>query len=1177
MSGDEEDNMGPSKMPETVDPMIRAHILSLCSALGGTSTVEDGGYSLGDEALACLKDLKKWLKLYDQKMNRFDVARCMAEANLVKGDLLEILGAWEEDEIEDRMKQRLALGCVELLVPLTWPFERYNEQTTINHHRHIPVLQFAQASYKKAILQHPSKRILSNIVRVALPSIELPPDERTERDEGIIKLAIYFFRNLVMIEHPMITETDTGEEISRSATIEVLEDQNVLHFLLMLASEMGNEFNTQDVVVMEVIYHLVKSVDIEKMFLTDEQEAQKQGQDLTALLKLEDEMKRTSIRGASTRHNRFGTTVWIERDDKTRSFVSGQGALLGKSTGLDKMDSSKKWKKPGGADSKGVSRKTEHDMSLTLERRAKTKLREFVEDFLDACFNPLFSHLRRAIDRDAQRLVEANQQQYFYLIAWFLKAERIRRKTQTSTEDPASADLESFGLVASVLNQESLITLNRRMTEWFDTKQWTPLQSAMRCFTQILLTVQDMAVSPLEDDQEIAENIQNRLFYEEVTLDLVVMILRAYTRQPFGWLDDCTEMVHVHLKMLERFSKQHDHMFIRSRKRARAQRKKNATPGEDAAGDVPEEGDEEDEEMAELSRATMKERAFDYSRFEQKFLTPSCVNTFLAFIGNYKELNYSQMKRAITFFHRVFVKRGQEVLLFRIDIVELFNRILQGPEGLPSSHPARKEMDQFFKHYMRRLVKMLEKRPELYVELLFTKVNSTMHYLQFGYDKEVKVSKPREAAELRIKPGLEFNEQVSVAVGALLDENKGDAVDWLKTVLAAAISERKSWEAEEEARLALEAEAAGADPETNNPQPASNTSPSITIKPDSDTRQTALLKDAKLRLLLSTLKFEKLATAAAAEDAAHWIIPSQLTSIDLQSSLDLLKLNSDNPPTFPDGQLAEDFISRKPKPRPQVSDSDSDSGQEIFFEPGGPTPMPGAEKPKKKPSKKRHRRNDPSKELELDSDLEDEAAKQRALARRQKEKEKLAAIKSSLFVHDSDDESDEERDRIFYESERLQREMGPVGLTDEPQMDFMEYGFGGVGDGNRKKKRKNVSAGGGGKKKRRAEVDGGSDVDVDVDMRDEGGSEDSARDNTPEGKSVFGGQSGDEDSAQTEEEEEEEEVPKAKAKAPKKVKVKSIFGGEIEDEEGEEEPLVKSRTRPRRRGPVIASSDEEEE
>lgn len=66
---------------------------------------------LGDDALACLKDLKKWLKLYDEKINRLDVARCLAEANLVSGDLLKILAAWPEDATEDRLKSKIALAC----------------------------------------------------------------------------------------------------------------------------------------------------------------------------------------------------------------------------------------------------------------------------------------------------------------------------------------------------------------------------------------------------------------------------------------------------------------------------------------------------------------------------------------------------------------------------------------------------------------------------------------------------------------------------------------------------------------------------------------------------------------------------------------------------------------------------------------------------------------------------------------------------------------------------------------------------------------------------------------------------------------------------------------------------------------------------------------------------------
>ena len=79
--------------------------------LGGTGAEEDGRYVLGDDALAVLKDIKRWLKLYDEKLHRLDVARCLAEANLVKGDLLEILATWPESEEEDKIRAKIALAC----------------------------------------------------------------------------------------------------------------------------------------------------------------------------------------------------------------------------------------------------------------------------------------------------------------------------------------------------------------------------------------------------------------------------------------------------------------------------------------------------------------------------------------------------------------------------------------------------------------------------------------------------------------------------------------------------------------------------------------------------------------------------------------------------------------------------------------------------------------------------------------------------------------------------------------------------------------------------------------------------------------------------------------------------------------------------------------------------------
>ena len=60
--------------------------------------------------MACLKDLKRWLKLHDERLNRLDVARCLAEANVVNGDLLEIVAAWSQESMESKVKMKIALA-----------------------------------------------------------------------------------------------------------------------------------------------------------------------------------------------------------------------------------------------------------------------------------------------------------------------------------------------------------------------------------------------------------------------------------------------------------------------------------------------------------------------------------------------------------------------------------------------------------------------------------------------------------------------------------------------------------------------------------------------------------------------------------------------------------------------------------------------------------------------------------------------------------------------------------------------------------------------------------------------------------------------------------------------------------------------------------------------------------
>jgi replication fork protection complex subunit Tof1/Swi1 len=700
-------------------------------------------------------------------------------------------------------------NAVELLVPLTWPFEIDPTEATVNHHRHGPYIQLAQIGYKRAILQFDRDRTLQTAAKIALPSMAVPLRERTPRDEGIIRIALYFIRNIAMLAPPNNAHMDTDEaEVSRSATIDTFHEQDIFQVILSIASSIGEDFVTQDVVILEILFFLLKGIDAEKLFMEDKKLNTKNTDELKGLIQKEKAMLAGYARNAPTRHNRFGTMIWMKRDDEKVTTISGQDVLGKAQASMQKMDDTKKWNKPRrpGRKQAGDEEREEFDLPVALTSSARKHIKAFVEEFLDSSFNPLFLHLRKAIERETERVETRHSRQFFYLVSWFLRAECARRRTMKErAADPKSPEVlsaedESYGLVAEVMNQETFILLNRFMQKSQDEKAWRDLNAGLKCFTQILLTVHEMSESGLEEDQEIAENIQNRIFYEESTHDRIVMILRSYKDQGFGYLDAVTELAHVFLRMLERYAKQNVDMQIRSKRRARKIKKKKA---EKQGEDGEEEGNVSETEDLQQAQKTVSERKFDFMKFSTKFVNQSSVNTFVAFAKYYSDLDTEQLKRAHRFFHRVAFKMELGVLLCRVDILALFNKMMKGPGGLDPESPAYREWDDFVKHFFRQVVKKVQERPELVVEMLFDKIPATIFFLDHGYDREIHTRAPRAPAELEVKPGMERPDQIGVAVGVLVNQSKSDALRWVRDVLTSAAEERKAWEEAAEAQKAL--------------------------------------------------------------------------------------------------------------------------------------------------------------------------------------------------------------------------------------------------------------------------------------------------------------------------------------------------------------------------------------
>ncbi|KAL6231164.1 hypothetical protein BDW75DRAFT_220867 [Aspergillus navahoensis] len=998
---------------EVIDPEVRAHVYSLVTALGGFNSEDADRYVLGDDALSCLRDIKRWLKLYDEKFNRLDVARCLGEANLVNGDLIQILSLWWKDGQQSKYMSRIALACVELLVPLTWPLEIHGEMT-VNHHRHIPYLQQAQVGYKRGILNMASCGILRAVIRIGLPSMAIPRSERTARDEGILKIILYLLRNIAIISaNTRLAAEGEEEETSRSATINVFHDQDVFALLLTFCSNVSDDFNMLDIPLLETLFHIVKGIDAEKLFMNDAQRSAKRTDELKDLLRHESSMRREYAKNAPTRHGRFGTMIWVKRDDAKMSTVSGQDVLRDGQTTLYKMDQSKKWNKPRrGRKTQDMSANDDFNTPVHISPSATRNLRMFVEEFLDSGFNPLFVHVRKAIERESVRVLDINKRHFLYTVAWFLGAERARRARQcekyAQSEKKSGKELEpdSFGLVAGVLNQETFVFLNRSMQNSLDNKDWDDLNAAMRCFTQILLIVQDMSQSPLEEDQEIAENIQNRIFYEETTHDRILAILRGYTDQGFGYLDACTELSHVFLRMLERYSKENVDMQVRSRRRARKKKQEEQPINE---GNDEEQGSE-DEDYAEAEKMS-KERKFDFKRFAAKFCNQKCVDTFVAFTKFYKELNAEQLKRAHRYFYRIAFKQEMTVLLFRVDILNLFYRMIKGPGGMDSSKPISKEWEELVRQLIRRLLKKLEQRPAMITELLFSKINSTAFYLEYGFEKQTITTSKRAPAELEVDPkaALTPEEKLSIVVAALVKDEQTALVKWISEVLGSAADEREAWE--------LNAQ----DVDLAGPRDAQN--PIISVKSQDDSFKRAMFQNAKLRLLMTLLKFDRLGQENV--EGISWIIPSELKSDELRESkavIDKALVIGNTDECDPNDLLRKKYGHESQGGISNLAldvnfGSDSEGEDAIPDGPLFPANLRSKANALNSINEKRKKRKDKGEK----EPVNEETLEERRQARLENTRSRLAKIKSDLYVHASDEESDNEADQEFFRLEEERR------------------------------------------------------------------------------------------------------------------------------------------------------------
>ncbi|SMN19865.1 similar to Saccharomyces cerevisiae YNL273W TOF1 Subunit of a replication-pausing checkpoint complex (Tof1p-Mrc1p-Csm3p) [Maudiozyma saulgeensis] len=748
--------------------VLKARIALLSTSIGGpdySSNETAPKYKLGDEALLCLKDLKRWFKLVDDEQNRLDVAMATAEYKILIDDLIPILIEWETKAAQHKTMgqggtvgktyyDKIALQCLQLMVLMTWPLILTDQSSISQVNNYAEVKKF-QLTYKKAILSMEDGKVLKAIVRIVTNVMRIDRMQRTPHDNMIIKLALNFFRNVIAIEPGELTITNkkktpkginavdtlppgvSHDDISLNSVITSFNKNKVFKLLLTLSSSMTKEFDQDfiNVPLLEIMTYLTK--DMNQDFLIEPSHGNvneisgthkndrlksvylsRPNMELTDLLKKETEMKKNLIKHTSSRHSRFGAMLSIQTPNGGRLTVSGGQNLLDESSAMDKIDARKKWNKRQLQKRQDPMEEGLPDGFLNSQRNAFPLIDstskvfvKFLNNFIDSSFNILLHSINNYFTTEQDKIVTLEQIEYLLFNAWFIKYQ-VKR----CNEDP-TADIT---MISETLNETSYILICQLLRNAFDMKNWPVVHASMIAFNELLLLLNDRTV---QTNQKFdIQFILSRLFSDE-RIQLLSNLPRTAFRHSEHYMKTCIHLTHSVLKILE---KNTANPFVIEGKNRRGAKTQNLS--ENDIKKLMEQHNIDRDVAIEILAPQNKEIEVDFTRVQGRFINDATLDTYINFLERFRELDHQSIKETISFFHRVLTKAKEETYLFRLDLIVLLRDILDS-SYLAKNSRSRKYVEEFSDYLLYRLKKRLKVSPAWFVGLLFP----SLHDSQIGY------------------------------------------------------------------------------------------------------------------------------------------------------------------------------------------------------------------------------------------------------------------------------------------------------------------------------------------------------------------------------------------------------------------------------------------------------------
>ena len=140
----------------------------------------------------------------------------------------------------------------------------------------------------------------------------------------------------------------------------------------------------------------------------------------------------------------------------------------------------------------------------------------------------------------------------------------------------------------------------------------------MAQLTAQLLAIEALSTSADEEYRDVADVLQNKIYYQADILDTVLATLAKFKDQSKRHLDATIGLVYHLMRLLEKYSKNKDFMFVRKKKRGGKRGKAGAAATEPEPEElVANRSDEDDEERKQRQEIEFLDHKFEFGKFEE--------------------------------------------------------------------------------------------------------------------------------------------------------------------------------------------------------------------------------------------------------------------------------------------------------------------------------------------------------------------------------------------------------------------------------------------------------------------------------------------------------------------------------------------------------------------------------